>query len=327
MEIRILSAPEDLKPYDRWVKTHPQGNLWQSLERREYCEALGKEVRIYAAMHEDRFLATAQAVIDRTSFGLSAWDIPHGPLWEEKSEKDAQALMQRILGDARAARALRLFYSPHSSLPPDGWAPQPSRRLVYARATRIIDLQPPEPEILAQMHEKGRYNIKVAQKHGVEIKQSDDIDAWYRLVTETAGRDGFRHPSKEQDRLFLEKLPGSYLMLAYAKDAPKPIAGLLGVIWNSQGIYYYGASAYEYRNLMAPYLLQWESMQHCKARGCRSYDLLGIAPPDAGSSHPWQGISAFKAKFGGTIIISAPEQQVTLRPLTQKLLEWKRKFM
>jgi lipid II:glycine glycyltransferase (peptidoglycan interpeptide bridge formation enzyme) len=212
------------------------------------------------------------------------------------------------------------------------------------------------------MHQKGRYNIKVAEKNGVTVQESKDIDAYYELAKKTAGRDGFGIPSKKQLQAFIEKLPGSFLLLAYSKLArpaafgretrppgrvrtgnSKPIAGIIGIIWGNTGIYYYGASDYEHRNLMAPYLLQWEAIKRCKAAGCTRYDLLGIAPQatsaelratsndisrssklEARSPHPWAGISDFKAKFGGTVITYPPEQEIVLKPIIRTILLAKR---
>jgi len=121
----------------------------------------------------------------------------------------------------------------------------------------------------------------------------------------------------------------------------KPIAGLLGVIWGSKAYYYYGASDHAERALMAPYALQWAAMRHCKTAGAKTYDLLGIAPPPSpsrsaegaeggvrgGEVHPWQGVSAFKEKFGGQVVVYPQEQEIVLRPLTNKLLQFKRKLL
>lgn len=174
------------------------------------------------------------------------------------------------------------------------------------------------------MKPKGRYNIKVAQKHGIRVEQTNDIHAWYRLVSETTSRDGFTGLSKQRYQAFLEALEGSFLMLAYTQEG-EAIAGLIGAVYGSTGIYYYGASSHAHRALMAPYLLQWEAMQYCRKLGCTHYDLLGIAPPDM-PSHPWAGITSFKNKFGGELVEYPPEQMVVLKPVAKKLLELKRRF-
>jgi lipid II:glycine glycyltransferase (peptidoglycan interpeptide bridge formation enzyme) len=189
----------------------------------------------------------------------------------------------------------------------------------------MLDLTLSDEQLLAQMHPKGRYNINVARKNGVIVEQSTDIDAYYALAKKTGSRDGFTIPQKKHLDDFITALPGSFLLLA--KYNGKSIAGLIGVTWNHTGIYYYGASDYEHRAVMAPYLLQWESMQFCKKAGCTRYDLLGIAPVGSNPDHEWAGISSFKEKFGGTVISYPPEQEITLKPMMKMLLSLKRKLI
>ena len=203
-----------------------------------------------------------------------------------------------------------------------------------------------EEEILAQMKQKGRYNIKVAQKHGITVTESDDIDAFYTLVTQTGQRDGFTHLPKKQYQAFLEHLPGAFLLLAYDKNT-EPIAGVLSVVWGKRAIYYYGASNHAHRAKMAPYMLQWESMRYAKERGCTTYDLLGVAPQSNEKrikdnkksfihyplsiirschrqAHPWAGITSFKEKFGGQLVAYPKEQVIILKPLVYQALRLKR---
>ncbi len=177
------------------------------------------------------------------------------------------------------------------------------------------------------MRQKGRYNIRLAEKHGVTVEQSADVGAYAKLAAETAARDGFKAPGARQFEYFLKALPGSFLLLAYAPTDPLPIAGLLGVAWGKTGIYYYGASRDAHRELMAPYLLQWEAMRLCRNLGCEHYDLLGVAPPEAPENHPWQGISAFKGKFGGVMTVLPPEHTWTIRPFLAAGLALKRRFL
>ena len=366
MPIRLLSSAEDFARYDTWVKSHPEGSLWQSLEWKKYQEAIGREIRIYADCEGDAIQASALISIDRTTGGFSTWDCPRGPLGPLQMENGAlrqaqddrrmENFLKAITTNAKTDKCLSVFFSPALFISHSQFSILNSQLRVCAsarhqqpEATRIINLTLSEEDILKQMHQKGRYNIKVAQKNTVTVEQSIDIGSYAKLSLETSARDGFVGASKKQYEAFLNHLPGSFLMLAYAPRNSKPIAGLLGVIYKKTGIYYYGASDYEHRALMAPYLLQWEAMKFCKVNGCEKYDLLGIAPEassdqrtadsndkdKAGHSpltalrsvHPWSGISDFKSKFGGDIVTHPPEQEIVLKPVVRGLLKMKRKMM
>ncbi len=324
MTIGLISA-SDYQAYSAWVRGHPHGSLWQSLEWKAFQETLGRDVRVYLQQEKGAIVASALVVIDRTSFGLSTWEVPKGPLGGMgRRGSGVGNLIKAILADAQKERSMALYLSPQDTLPPTPRPLRPTKRHQWPEATRIIDITSPEDAILLQMKPKGRYNIGVAKKHGVSVEQSEDIEAFYELLRVTGDRDRFGILPRKHYETFLQSLPGSFLLLARVPTQKKPVAGLLGVLWGLQGMYYYGASSYAERAIMAPYLLQWEAMRHCKAQGCQTYDLLGIAPPGAPMSHPWSGISAFKEKFGGTVVTYPPEEQVVLRPWTERALRWKR---
>jgi lipid II:glycine glycyltransferase (peptidoglycan interpeptide bridge formation enzyme) len=321
MQIAILESEAELAAYEAFLHAHPHDNLWQSLSRADYNNVIGREVRVYAARDERGICATAQVVID--GLKLTTWEIPRGPLWT--NDEAVKRLMETILSDAKKAGALSVSYSPFVSLPIIIPGAKPSNNHIHAEATRIVDLSLSEAEILAQMHPKGRYNIKVAERDAVLVKESNDIEAFHKLLQETGARDRFGILPLSRYKAFLEHLEGSFLLLASVNS--KPIAGLLGVMYQKTGIYYYGASSYEHRSLMAPYALQWAAIRMAKAKGCTKYDLLGIAPVGSAASHPWARLSDFKAKFGGSVVTYPPEQEVILRPVTKKLLEVKRKIL
>lgn len=331
MMIHTLETSAELTQYDTWIRGHKEGNLWQSLEWKAYQESLGRKVRIYASISDNSVIeASALVIIDTTTGGFSTWEIPRGPLISEKqkmnSEKNAEEFIQAIIDDAKKEKCLTLYTSPTSLFTFHSSLFTASSRHVQPQATRVIDLTRSEGDILAQMHPKGRYNITLAKKHGIEVTEgtSSDIAAFYALLQSTGGRDGFKISQKSHYTRFLEHLPQSFMLMAM--HAGKPISGLIGVQWHDTAFYYYGASSYEHRNLMAPYLLQWEALQRSKARGCCRYDLLGISPENAPSDDPWQGISDFKRKFGGTVVNYPPEQAVVLKPVVKLALEWKRKI-
>jgi len=327
METCMFTTAEDLAHFDTWVHAHPYGTLWQSVEWKMYQEALGRETRIYALKEGKQILASALVVIDRTSFGLSTWDSPRGPVWGLGiRDWELGKLVETIILDAKKDHCFCLYLSPPAALQATSYKLQASSRHEQPSATRIIDLTVSGEDILKQMKPKGRYNISVAEKHGIHVGRSEDISAFMRLLKKTGQRDNFSIHSARYYEAFLKDLPGSFLLLASLPQG-EPVAGVLGLIWGSKAYYYYGASDYEHRALMAPYALQWAAMRHCKAAGCTSYDLLGIAPPDAPPDHPWQGVSGFKEKFGGQVVTYPPEQQVILRPMANRLLKIKRKLL
>jgi len=320
MSIRQLVTEQQLQDYDEWVSHHPEGNFWQSLDRKKYVEALGKKARIYELRDGNNCIATAQVVIDTTAFGLTTWEIPRGPIGERREE-----LLDYIVNEATQENCMALYFSPPSPLSSILYPLSTSSRHIHCEATRILDLTQSEQAILAQMKPKGRYNIRLAQKHGISAELSDDLDGFLKLIDKTAKRDRFGALPPSKYRSFYENIEDSFLIMTYHPDKPAvPLAGLLGVLWNKQAIYYYGASDHDYRALMAPYRVQWKAMRHAKELGAKTYDLLGIAPNNSGPKHPWHGISEFKEKFGGTVVTYPPEHMVVLKPWAERALRWKR---
>lgn len=328
VDIRLLTSAEELAAWDDFVRKNPRGSLWQSKEWKAYQEALGRETRVYGAFSGQNMAACALVTIDRTTGGLCTWDIAKGPL-ATGDARDMHPLLVRVAEDAEADKAMVLYFSPSAgaTLEVGHCSMRDSDRCEQSPATRVLDLTKTHDEILAQMHQKGRYNIKIALRDGVTVRAGTvaDIDAFYAILRATGARDVFTISPKGHYARFLTSLEESFFLIAEHQGAP--VAGYMGVIWNGTAYYYYGASDHAKRALMAPYLLQWEAMKLCKERGAARYDLLGIAPVGSGPEHAWAGISSFKEKFGGTVIEYAQEQQVMIRPLVWNLLKLKRRIL
>ena len=166
--------------------------------------------------------------------------------------------------------------------------------------TSVINLEETEDEILAKMKPKGRYNIKVAVKKWVEVKKvektNENIKKYYDLMLETTSRDSFNWNSMDYYVTFLNSLKNSELLLAYVWE--KVIAWWIFTFDKEVSIYYYWASTSdrEYRNLMAPYLLQWTAVTIAKDLWSKLYDFLWVATPgDKDSELAW--VTDFKLKL------------------------------
>ena len=323
MDIEILTEHSALNAYDTWLMREATGGtLWQSVAWQSFQRGIGRETAVYCAKERGQIVASALITIDRTVLGYSHWDCPRGPVSKRGYEHARSALLSQIISDATASKAVAVTYSPLQ--PVEYPASHVSLRHEQPQASVIIDLAKADDVLLADMHPKCRYNIKKKKKKGVQVHESDDINAFYRLLAMTATRDGFRIHSKAFYQCFLDTLPQSVLLLALHEG--RVIAGLIGVAWNQQFTYCYGASDYAYRALMAPFLLQWKAMQRARELGDTQYDLLGIDPPD-GPPSAWAGVTSFKRKFGGSIQLFPPEREVTLRPIVQRVLTCKRSLL
>lgn len=201
--------------------------------------------------------------------------------------------------------------------------------------TRTIDLARDEDDLMKEMHEKWRYNIRLAWKRGVTTQwvtpTVENIDIWMRLLWETTERDNFSQNSREYYISFLRNISGANSWgLLFALYEGQVIAAGIFVYHHNVAIYYYGASTSdpEMRKHMAPYMLQWEALREGKNRGCHTYDFLGIAPP-GDDLHHLAGVSSFKEKFGGRAIMIGPKNLFVLAPVRYfffRMIRWVRKI-
>ena len=178
--------------------------------------------------------------------------------------------------------------------------------------TLILNLNKSEEELLAEMKQKTRYNIRLAEKRGIKIRISNepekDIEYFWQLAKETSQRDGFHFHLREYyesmvnffrhnwmpDQVRHDNVGwGLEVRLFLAEYNGKIIAANIVVFFGNRAIYLHGASANEHRNLMAPYLLQWEQIKEAKKQGCEIYDFWGI------DETKWAGVTRFKTGFGG----------------------------
>jgi peptidoglycan pentaglycine glycine transferase (the first glycine) len=183
---------------------------------------------------------------------------------------------------------------------------------IQFRNTVLIDLRRSEEDLLAAMKQKTRYNIRLATRRGVTVRQGGaaDLDLFYQLYAETARRDGF--PIRPADyylsvwQRFLrgpasEAVVEGWAGLLLAGVEGEDVAGLLLFTFGSAAWYMYGASSNRHRERMPNQLLQWEAMRWARAAGCQIYDLWG-APDALDESDPMWGVLRFKLGLGGRLV-------------------------
>ena len=113
-----------------------------------------------------------------------------------------------------------------------------------------------EEELLANFHQKWRYNIRLAERKGVTVRicGKEMVPAFSELMLTTGVRDGFVTRKPEYFAAMLDNL-GEHARLYMAFDPnDTPIAGTLAIHYGDKVWYLYGASSNEHRNLMPNYL-------------------------------------------------------------------------
>jgi len=305
-----------LTDWNQFLAHHPNAHLLQTGEWGELKSAFGwKPVRI---VNGD---VGVQILFRKLPLGFTVAYIP-------KANLD-QSLLPEIDLACKQNRAIFL------KLEPDSWADSPlpagerlgvreSPHNIQPPRTIIINITNSEEEILVKMKQKTRYNIRLAEKKGVTIRTSNDIESFHKMILVTGGRDGFGVHSLEYYKRAYELLhPKELGGILVAEYEGKPLAALFVARNGHRAYYLYGASTDEERNRMPTYLLQWEAIKWAKAHGCEEYDLWGVPDEDEAtleadfeSRHDglW-GVYRFKRGFGGELKRAAQAMDRVYSPL------------
>ena len=276
--------------------------------------------------------AQAQVLFRKLPMGLSLAYLPKGPVGE-----DWESLWGQLDAACKRHRSVFLQVEPdlaESNLTPEivkqmqGFAVEP--HTIQPRSTILVDLTADEDELLARMKQKTRYNIRLAEKKGVVVRETNNIQDFYRLMQTTGTRDGFAvHDISYYQKAYEVFSPTGECVLLGAFFEEKPLAYLMLFLSGERSWYFYGASDDASRNLMPTYLLQWEAIRWSKAHGASVYDLWGI--PDASeaeleeqfmqrSDGLW-GVYRFKRGFGGEVVRSAPAFIRIYKPLLYRVYQ------
>jgi peptidoglycan pentaglycine glycine transferase (the first glycine) len=204
-----------------------------------------------------------------------------------------------------------------------------SQDQIQFRNTVLIDLAPPEDELLKRMKQKTRYNIHLAQKKGVTVRVGTvaDLSLLYSMYAETSVRDGFliREEGYYQTvwRSFMSLLPSISSLQPFAEPLiaevdGEPVGAVSMFYFGGQAIYLFGMSHATHREKMPNYLLQWEAMRRAKTLGCRIYNLWG-APDEFNESDGLWGVFRFKEGLGGYISRTIGAWDFTPNPMLYKM--------
>jgi lipid II:glycine glycyltransferase (peptidoglycan interpeptide bridge formation enzyme) len=307
-------AVNDLEIWNEFVVQHKPVQFLQSFEWAEFQQILARKIfRLKGGWGQ------SLVVKYQLPLGKSYFYSPRGPLlsnWDKEIIAEFQkqikelAIREKVIFFRFELPTLLKFWSEGEQNFLTKWSIPTSEAMSGLSLRRIADVQPSktiildlsksETEIISAMHPKTRYNIRLAERRGIKIREGkpEEIEIFLNLLSKTAKRDNFRsHPDNYYRQLV--KTGSNFIKLFLAEhhgSAPltarnKVLAANLIVFFADTVTYLHGASDDEFKNFMAPHLLQWEVIRQAKHNGYRFYDFWGI------DEKKWPGVTRFKMGF------------------------------
>jgi peptidoglycan pentaglycine glycine transferase (the first glycine) len=327
--------------WDQFVAGHSQGHVLQSSAWGRLKSQFGWSDERVGLTWQNNLVAGAQVLYRRLPGGLGHLAyVPKGPLADWTAKEQVATLMGELDRAVQARGAIALTIEPDltdrsrwcDGLRALGFAPS-MFAAIQPRSTLIVDISPTEERILGAMKSKTRYNVRLAARKGVEVREAEETDlpAFHTLMAATAARDSFGvHTPAYYEAAYRLFVPQGWARLLLAETAGSPVAALMVFALPPRSWYFYGASGDDHREKMPTYLLQWEAMRWAKSVGCTTYDLWGIPDEDtetleAEFTHRrgglW-GVYRFKRGFGGVLVRSVGAWDRVYAKLRYRLYRW-----
>ncbi len=305
---------------ENMVYTGKDGGLLQSEVWRHFQAAFGRET-----VHVVGENFWANGIVHELPWVGKYLYFPRGPVINDTpvSRFDFQEAGKQLVQTGKNVGARWLRIEPQSADELKQWQTVFGRKIVKApydvqpKEIMMVDITPEEETLLANMKPKTRYNIRLAEKRGVKVfvsRERRHQEAFLGLIRATTGRKGIAAHPRAYYENFFTVFPDEMRQLFVAEYKGEVVAANLVCFFGETATYLHGGSGDAHRDVMAPYLLQWEQMKQAKARGCTRYDLGGVHSQLAASSkrpvsNSWEGITKFKIGF-------APQAAITVFPGT-----------
>lgn len=289
--------------WDGLLSGRPGGSLLQSWTWGELQSRFGWAVE--RLLFDEGASGVSSIQRARSLFpGGARYYVPRGPAVEP-------AVRDQVVGElverARKGSGMVLQVEPDSA-PDGGWQRSLEHQgfkpgmSIQPLVTQLLRIDGDPEQLRAAFKPKTRYNLSLAERKGVTVSRSTDVQTFARLSAETARRQGIALPGLAYYQAALDLfLPLEAVRLYLAHHEGTPLAGIIVFRFGETAYYLFGASGLEKRELMPNYLLHWTAMLEFRSLGCTTYDWWGI-PEEPKPDHPWFGLYRFKTGFGGDTV-------------------------
>lgn len=192
-------------------------------------------------------------------------------------------------------------------------------RNLFKPKTYWWDLTLSEEQLLSHMHQKARYNTRVAEKHGVVVYENNSSEAFAAYCDllfggtakrQKVGMHSVDYQTQMWDTLHKQKMARLFV----AEYQKKILSAMLVFTWKDAVYYAYGANSLEHKEVMAATALLWRVALQMKKEGYKLFDLWG--------AEEGTGFSKFKEQFGARLVELVGTYDVVVNPLGYRLFRF-----
>ncbi len=320
----------------------PNTHFAQSWQYGEWQQSIQRGIKRFVVEKNGSVAATFQVITFHLPLKRNILYIPHGPVLREAPDDDFLnefgVCAKKLLREEQAM-FLRFDLFPtrdeHNAQFPKYIKKAPTHMYHSAyfqpKHEWVISLaDSSEEEIFSAMHPKARYNANLAERKGVTIEITYELEkyfpAFWSLLEMTSKRDRFRlQPKKYFETIFRSCTEKKNAFLVIARHNENILVINFIFLFGGIATFVYGGSSNEERNLMPSYLVQYKTVQETKRLGFTYYNLGGVTDGSA-QYKSWKGFTIFKKKFGGELMTYGTSYDIISQPLWYYLYDFQRRI-
>jgi lipid II:glycine glycyltransferase (peptidoglycan interpeptide bridge formation enzyme) len=324
-----LADERDREAWNRVVADAPQGDYRQLYEWGDIRSLTGWEPVRLLVEGEGVHGVLQMLSIRAPGTGLRLFYAPRGPAFAGTVEASTfHAMLDGAANQAAAQGGVLLRLDPEPGLwdgPLEQWLAECGfRRLTadwsywnYSTYTLRLDIRPPADELLASFRKSKRYDIRSAERAGVQVAMSrsrEDVHVLYDLVQAAGERVGFAVRGLDYFEACWDGLVARDLgHIFVARYGGVPVAAMLVVHSGLRAWAVHGAADLSMRSVYPYEALHWGMIRSLQERGVHWLDLgpcTGARPGEPGDT-----LYSFKMGFRPEVIRFPGYYDRPLRPL------------
>ncbi|MFA6050719.1 MAG: peptidoglycan bridge formation glycyltransferase FemA/FemB family protein [Candidatus Paceibacterota bacterium] len=302
----------------------------------------GRQVKRFALFRDNEIKGYVQWIAYPLVSTLSYWYAPYGPVMASPDREILIALRDKFksLEEDNGIVFIRFDFFPALSGEMTDTASK-----IFTRSSKTAssgsyyqpryewytDIKESEDTIIMAMHQKTRYSVRLAEKKGVTTSVvsgkdlSSHLSSFLDLMKKTAKRNQFTlHDDFYYKTFFEEVAERGNGFLIEASLSGELLASHLVIVEGDVAHYVFGGTSDTKKEICAPFLAHFNGMKEAKLLGAKYYNFGGIN--EAGSAPHWEGVTAFKKRFGGHVVAHSEYFDVVIRPFWYHLYNF-RKFI